>query len=134
MSHEIQRSQTLLDFHSLKLSAAARHLLATNPHEFRALYGNAFVAGYIDGCSFDVKIERKVDLDSTKKQTAFDLHADYNGLVSFNANVTLDNNNNHLKNNTDDKIEVLYQGQGAQMPLPPLDDRAKLFDYVRNYP
>lgn len=58
MSHDIRRSQTLLDLHNLKLTENAKELAKSDPVGFRELYGNAFIAGYTDGCSFDVKIER----------------------------------------------------------------------------
>jgi len=58
MSHDIRRSQTLLDMHALKLTESAKNLIKTDPVGFREIYGNAFIAGYTDGCSFDVKVER----------------------------------------------------------------------------
>jgi hypothetical protein len=113
MRHDVRRSQTLLDINNLKLSATAKELIQKNPDKFREIYGNSFIAGYTDGCSFDVKIEREIGANQTSKQVKFDLDASFNSLISINASVDYDQNKFRLKNNTSDKIEVVYKGQNS---------------------
>ena len=73
--HEVKKSQTLLDINNLKLSEYAKSL---DPVTFRQTYGNAFIAGFTDGCSFDIKIERKAK--NGLKNIEFDLKAEYDGI------------------------------------------------------
>jgi len=49
-------------------------------------------------------------------------------------NVTTDHYKLTSKNKSADNIEILYKGQDASKSLPPLNDKEKLFDFVRNYP
>ena len=58
MQHEVRRSQSIVDINNLKLNQNARLLAKNDPIKFRTLYGTSFIAGYTDGCSFDVKIDR----------------------------------------------------------------------------
>ena len=66
--HEVKKSQTLLDINNLKLSEYAKSL---DPVTFRQMYGDAFIAGYTDGCSFDIKIERGSSDALTKREIEF---------------------------------------------------------------
>ena len=56
------------------------------------MYGDAFIAGYTDGCSFDVKIERAMRDGQSKREIEFDLKVDYGGIFDLNVNQsTLEN-------------------------------------------
>jgi len=35
------------------------------------MYGNAFIAGYTSGCSFDIKIERSINSNESKNEIKF---------------------------------------------------------------
>lgn len=134
LTHQLQRSQTLIDVHALKLTQTAKDILMNDPIRFRQLYGNYFVAGFTDGCNFDVKIEREVGQNSTKRATKLNMKIEFNSLFRFNSSTNVDHNKFSAINKTNENIEIVYTGHNAQSSLPQVNNHTELFEFVRNYP